>query len=181
MTHENLPPILEYPHSLLSQSCQPVSSRGVELDRLIRQLIEARRAGGGAGLAAPQIGIQQRVAVIDGPAVELGRNEIVLVNPEITASGGRQRGEEGCLSFPGAWARISRPAEVTVRGWDPSGGELSFTATGLAARAVCHEVDHLDGVLLPDRMGPIRRWVFLLRYSLRRWLRHRGKSDTTRF
>jgi len=180
MSHEDLPSILEYPHPALSRSCRPVSSRGVELDRLIRRLIETRRAGGGAGLASPQIGVQQRVAVIDGPAVELGPGEIILVNPEISASRGRQRGDEGCLSFPGAWARVMRPLEVTVRSWNPSGGELSFTAAGLAARAVCHEIDHLDGILLPDRLGPIRRWIFLLRYSVRRWLRHRRGSDQAR-
>lgn len=172
MNHTDLRPILEYPHPALTQRCESVPSRGVELDRLIGQLIETRKAGGGAGLAAPQIGIRQRVAVVDGPAVESGPGEIILVNPEITASAGRQRGDEGCLSFPGTWARVMRPSEVTVRGWDPSGGELSFTATGLAARAVCHEIDHLDGVLLPDRLGPIRRSIFLLRYSVRRWMRH---------
>ncbi len=181
MSHEDLRPILEYPHPALTQWSEPVLSRGVELDRLIRQLIETRRAGGGAGLAAPQIGIRQRVAVIDGPAVELGRDEIILVNPEITASEGRQRGEEGCLSFPGTWARILRPEVVTVRSWNPAGGNLSFTAKGLAARAVCHEIDHLDGVLLPDRLGPLRRLIFLLRYSLRRCLRRRGGSSQDRF
>ena len=102
----------------------------------------------GAGLAAPQVGIVRRVVIVD---VRDEHGVIELVNPEIIASSGSQTGEEGCLSDPGVFCKVTRPNVVTVKAQDRNGNEFTLTGEGLLARALCHETDHLDGVLFTDR------------------------------
>jgi peptide deformylase len=125
-------------------------------DDQLRSFVEEMKAimyaYDGLGLAAPQIGVNRKVAVVGYE----GR-EYVLINPVIVEAKGNQIGEEGCLSFPGLFERVSRPESVTVEFLDEQGQPQTLLATGLLARAVAHEVDHLNGVLLIDKISPLRR------------------------
>jgi Polypeptide deformylase. len=100
----------------------------------------------GVGLAAPQVGILKRIVVID-----VGDGIIELINPEIVWEKGEQDGEEGCLSIPGYTARVKRPSQVKAKGLNRKGEEVEIIGSGLLARALCHEIDHLDGILCIDR------------------------------
>jgi peptide deformylase len=129
----------------------------------VRDLAETMYAAPGVGLAAPQIGVEQRVAVID---IAPGRPESelhVLVNPRIVDSEGREAGEEGCLSIPGLTEKVDRPRKVTVTAQGVDGRPIELAAEGFLARAACHEIDHLDGVLFIDRLTGLRKELALRR------------------
>ena len=164
--------ILVHPHPVLRSPAAPARDAG-ETGRLVRTLWRVCRRHGAAGLAAPQIGVSLRVAVVDGRAVGAPVERIVLIDPELLETAGSVRREEGCLSFPGLYATVRRPRRIAVRTTTPSGNTEILALEGLAARAVCHETDHLDGVLLPDRLGPIGRRLFLLRH----WIRNRRRQS----
>jgi peptide deformylase len=120
-------------------------------------MFESMYAANGVGLAAPQIGIGKRLAVID---VTVGKNpeaKVVLANPEIIHAEGEQREEEGCLSVPGFRGNVARPQYVTVRAQDATGKTFEMNSEGLLARAFCHETDHLDGVLFLKHLGLVKR------------------------
>lgn len=114
---------------------------------LVRDMIETMYAADGVGLAAPQVGILKRVVVID-----VGNGPIVLINPEITESEGCLLDVEGCLSLPGRQGQVERPARVKVRALNLDGEEFVLEGKELLARAICHEVDHLEGILFTDKM-----------------------------
>lgn len=132
---------------VLRQVCAPVKNFDGELAALLDDLKVTVRAEDGAGLAAPQVGVAQRVVVID--LADEGFYE--LVNPVIVAQKGEQTGPEGCLSVKGKQGTVTRPAKVKVEYRDRHGKKHKLTAEGFFARAVCHELDHLDGVLYIDR------------------------------
>jgi len=159
--------IVRYPDPVLSRRAEAALASGAPLAPLVARLWAACRGHEGAGLAAPQLGVSLRVAVVDGAAVGHHEPEIVLIDPEIVETGPAVRGEEGCLSFPGVFATIRRPGTAVVVTRSVHGKPRTLELEGLAARAVLHEIDHLDGVLMPDRMGPLRRRLFLARYALR--------------
>jgi peptide deformylase len=115
--------------------------------RLLDNMADTMRAAEGVGLAAPQIGISKCVVVID-----IGEGLIELINPEITKKEGEEIDAEGCLSIPGIQGNVKRAAKVEVRAWDRTGKTVTYTGTGLLARAFQHEIDHLNGVLFVDRM-----------------------------
>ena len=115
---------------------------------LLSDMAETMYRENGAGLAAPQVGVLKRVIVID-----IGEGLTQLINPVIVDAQGEQTGEEGCLSIPGLWGTVKRPQEVTVTGLDENGKPVCIRGSGLMARALCHETDHLDGVLFIDRAG----------------------------
>jgi peptide deformylase len=120
-------------------------------------MFESMYAANGVGLAAPQIGIGKRLAVID---VTVGKNpeaKIVLANPELTHAEGEQREEEGCLSVPGFRGNVARPQYVTVQAQDATGKTFEMSSEGLLARAFCHEMDHLDGVLFLKHLSLLKR------------------------
>jgi peptide deformylase len=151
------------------------ASRVERIDDLVRELardmLETMYAAPGIGLAAPQIGVPLRVITIDLSVGEDPAQLITLVNPEFLEREGEQRHEEGCLSIPGFGGSPARPARVTVRGLALDGGERVHTATGLLARAFCHEIDHIDGTLFVDRLSPLKRDL------MKRKLRKKAKAD----
>lgn len=131
------------------------------LHQLIDDMIETMYAAPGVGLAAPQIGVLLRVCVIDLSVGKRGGELITLVNPEFVEREGMQLEEEGCLSVPGFNATVPRPSRVVVRGFDREGQPRTIEGTGLLARALQHEIDHLDGVLFLDRLRGIKRDIIV--------------------
>ena len=131
---------------ILLKSCRPVEKFDAKLGVLLDDMAETMNAANGVGLAAPQVGILRRVVTID-----VGEGLIELVNPVITKMSGKQDGQEGCLSFPGDWGMVERPMKVTVRAFDRHGDEFEMTGEGLLARAFCHEIDHLNGIVFTTR------------------------------
>jgi peptide deformylase len=150
-------PIVKYGTPNLHAPSRPVERVDGEIRRLLDDMVETMYAAPGIGLAAPQIDIPLRVIVIDLSVGEDKTQVIKLVNPEIVEKEGEQRHEEGCLSVPGYGGSPVRPARVTVRGLDADGQERVYTATELLARAFCHEIDHIDGLLFVDRLTPLKR------------------------
>jgi peptide deformylase len=128
-----------------------------ELNKLIEDMFESMYAAKGVGLAAPQIGIQQRIAVIDLSVAEDPAQKIVLINPEIIRKEEFQTGEEGCLSLPGFREQVTRPKSVTVRAQNVKGEHFETTGEELLARAFCHEIDHLNGRLYISHVSALKR------------------------
>ena len=150
-------PIVKYGDPVLETPGEPVEKFDDALQALIADMFESMYAANGVGLAAPQIGIGRRLAVID---VSNGKNpeaKIVCANPEITHTEGEQREEEGCLSLPGFRGHVLRPQYVTVRAQDASGKEFEMRGEGLLARAFCHEIDHLNGTLFIAHLSLLKR------------------------
>lgn len=140
--------IVQYGDDVLRKKCRPVTAFDEKLHILLDDMAETLAKAEGAGLAAPQVGILRRVVIVD---VHDGKGVIELINPEIIAADGVQRGGEGCLSLPGEWREVERPNKVTVKAQDRNGNEFTVTGEGLLARAFCHELDHLEGVLFIDK------------------------------
>lgn len=132
---------------VLNKKSRVVEKFDDKLSVLIDDMFETLYKENGVGLAAVQVGILKRVVVID-----IGDGPMELVNPEITFSDGEQREQEGCLSLPGKWGTTVRPMKVTVKAQDRNGKWQVFTGEGLKARAFCHELDHLDGILFTSRV-----------------------------
>jgi peptide deformylase len=156
-------PIVLYPEPVLRRKAAAVESFDSDLANLVRDLTETMYDAPGVGLAAPQLGVERRVAVVDvAPGTPESRLH-VFVNPEIVAATGRETGEEGCLSIPGLTEKVDRPQRITVRALDVAGNRFELEAEGFLARACCHEIDHLDGVLFIDRITGLRRELTLRR------------------
>jgi len=160
-------PILKFGDDALRQKATPVAEVTDEVRKLVLNMLETMYASKGLGLAAEQIGRMECICVIDVPT-DVEKEEcraenatitmpLVLINPEILASEGKQRNEEGCLSFPEINAPITRANQVTVTYLDIKGHRQTATAKGLLARAIQHEVDHLNGILLVDMMSPMQK------------------------
>ncbi len=127
---------------ILIKKCRPVEKFDKKLGLLLDDMAETMHKANGVGLAAPQVGMLRRIVVID-----VGEGVIELVNPEIIAYSGEQEGVEGCLSFPGEWGITKRPQYVKVRAQDRFGNEFTKDGRDLLAKAFCHEIDHLNGVV----------------------------------
>lgn len=152
-----LRPIVRYPAPVLQTPAALVTTFDAELDRLIDDMVDTMYAAPGIGLAAPQIGVSLRVCVIDLTVGRRGGELLVLINPEVISREGLQTEEEGCLSVPGFDATVARPAKAVVKALDRKGTERTIEGTGLLARALQHELDHLDGALFLDRLRGIKR------------------------
>ena len=139
--------IVKLGDEVLRKQSKPMQKFDLRLWLLLRDMAETMYKAEGVGLAAPQVGILRRVVVID-----IGEGLVELVNPEIIAVEGEQAGPEGCLSVPGRQGYVVRPNKVTVRAQDRHGKHFELTGEGFMARALCHEIDHLDGVIYVDKM-----------------------------
>lgn len=138
----------------LRKTCKEVKEVTPRVKMLIEDMFDTMYEAQGVGLAAPQVGILKRIVVID--TYQEGE-KVVLVNPTITKRDGEQTGGEGCLSLPGKIAVVTRPESVTCQAFDENMEPITVEAQGLFARAICHELDHLDGVLYPDVAdGPVQ-------------------------
>ena len=140
--------IVRFGDDTLRRVCRPVENITPAILTLLDDMAETMRAAEGVGLAAPQVGVLRRIAVIE---VEPGQL-IELINPKIIARAGEQEGSEGCLSLPNQYGMVKRPMHVTVRALNRHGEEIQVSGSGLLARAFCHELDHLDGKLFIDEM-----------------------------
>ena len=140
--------IVKMGDEVLRKTCRPVEKITPRIVTLLDDMIETMRDADGCGLAAPQVGILRRIAVVE---VEPGQ-VIELINPKIIAYAGEQNEQEGCLSIPGRWGITKRPMHVTVRATNRHGEEFEVSGSELLARALCHEIDHLDGKLFIDCM-----------------------------
>lgn len=163
--------ILKYPEKVLREKASRVTDCDSKLNRLIDDMIETMYAAPGVGLAANQVGVPKQVAVIDVSARDEKSPLIVLVNPEIVHLEGEIEAEEGCLSVPDYTTVLKRAMKVCVKGIDRDGKPIEIEAEGLLARALQHEIDHLNGVLFIDRMGRIRKEFFKKRYAREKMLR----------
>jgi peptide deformylase len=150
-------PIVRYGDPVLHAPSAPVERIDEQIKSLLSDMVETMYAAPGIGLAAPQVGVPLRLIVIDLSVGEDKTQLIQLVNPEILEKDGEQRHEEGCLSIPGFGGSPARPARVRVRGLDPQGQQRTYEATDLLARAFCHEIDHVEGLVFVDRLSPLKR------------------------
>lgn len=141
--------IVKFGEEILRKKSRPVTNFDERLWTLLDDMAETMKKAEGAGLAAVQVGVLRRVVVID---VRDEHGLIELVNPEIVSTEGTQCGGEGCLSAPNVWEEVERPNVVTVKAQDRNGNEFTITGSALLARAFCHEIDHLDGILFTDHV-----------------------------
>ncbi|HUP24676.1 MAG TPA: peptide deformylase [Thermoanaerobaculia bacterium] len=150
-------PIRLYPDPVLRTRCIEVVSFDAQLERLVTDMVATMHAAPGIGLAASQVGVEQRVAVVDLSVGEDPEQVLVLVNPVLRESDGREDDGEGCLSIPDFTEKVSRASTVLVSARDGRGEAYEVAAQGLLARAIQHEMDHLDGVLFVDYLRGLRR------------------------
>ncbi|MCJ7487362.1 MAG: peptide deformylase [Candidatus Aminicenantes bacterium] len=149
--------ILIIGHPTLIKKAEPVERIDKDIVRLAGDMVETVHAAPGIGLAAPQVGVSQRLIVVDLSVGARKDDLIVLVNPEIVRKEGEVTCEEGCLSVPDIREKVARPYRVTVSGLDLEGQPVEVDAEDLLARVLCHEIDHLDGILFVEKLSPLKR------------------------
>ncbi|KMM38728.1 peptide deformylase [Guptibacillus hwajinpoensis] len=140
--------IVMHPNEVLEVKCKPVDTFDKELHALLDDMFETMYDAEGVGLAAPQIGIDQQIAVVDTREEEA----LELINPEVIKSSGKEVDLEGCLSFPGLFGEVERPFRITLKAHNRFGKEFKLKAEGFFARAIQHEIDHLHGVLFTEKV-----------------------------
>jgi len=150
---------------VLKKKAQPVPEVDEEIRQLARDMIETMYFNKGAGLAAPQVGVSKKVIVYDLEESGSGTEPQVLINPAIVASEGTVRDEEACLSVPELKDMVERKAKITVTGLDLEGREVRIEADGLHSRVLQHEIDHLEGILFVDRVGPLKKKLLLSKWK----------------
>lgn len=133
--------------AVLEKKCREIKEMTPHIRELVDDMLDTMYDAGGVGLAGPQVGVLKRVCVID-----VGEGPIVLINPEILSFDGEQTGDEGCLSLPGKAGQVTRPNHVIVRAFDVDMKERKIEGTELLARALCHEIDHLDGHMYTEKV-----------------------------
>ncbi len=144
--------ILKYPNPILKKVSEPVEVFDDELAKFVKKLFTAMKASDGVGLAAPQVGVLKKIAVI-----EYDEKKYVLINPRVIDQRGLVDEEEGCLSFPGIYAHVQRPEWVKVETFDVNGEKQTYEVSGFTARAFLHEMDHLSGKLFIDYLSNLKR------------------------
>lgn len=156
-----------YPDPILRQKCLPVEKVDGTIDKLIDDMAETMYEAPGVGLAANQVGSPLRIIVVDAQRPDDEHGLIVLLNPEVVSGQGQTISEEGCLSLPDYFSKVKRFNEVVVKGLDRKGNPVEINATGFLAVVLQHEIDHLEGRLFIDRIGPIARDIFKRRWKKR--------------
>jgi len=158
---------------ILREEAAPVEAVDDDLRRLARDMFDTMYHAEGIGLAGPQVGVSRRILVVDVKNDDESRHVHALVNPVVVeASREQDKASEGCLSIPGLEENVTRPVRVTVEALSLDGDPVRIEADGLLARALQHEVDHLDGVLFIDRLSPLKRGILL-----RKWRRNQRTSE----
>ena len=150
-------PVVKYGQTVLEQIAEPIASFDGDLEKLVADMFETMYAASGVGLAAPQIGISKSLCVIDVSAGRDPKQKLVLANPVIVSTDGKQSEEEGCLSLPDFRAHTPRPLRATARAQDLRGSLVTLEGEGLLARAFCHEIDHLNGRLFIQHLSRLKR------------------------
>jgi peptide deformylase len=156
--------ILTFPDPELKKKSQPVTIINDKTRELVQDMAETMYDAPGVGLAAPQIGVHQRIIILDVSTKDEPPGMIVAINPVIVHADGESYEEEGCLSVPKYAANVRRHARIVVRAINLSGEEVTFKADGLLAIAFQHEIDHLDGILFIDHLSPLKRDMFRKKY-----------------
>jgi peptide deformylase len=156
-TPRKIYPIVKYGDPILEKPTAPVKKFDEAFAQLVEEMFASMYAAQGVGLAAPQIGLGIRLAVVDVTAGKNPEGKIVLVNPEIIHAEGEAREEEGCLSIPGFRGYVMRPQFVTVRAQNTAGETFEIRGENLLARAFCHEIDHLNGILFLQHLSMLKR------------------------
>lgn len=149
--------IKEYGEPILREKALPVKEITPEILNLVKDMAETMYTDSGVGLAAPQVGVSKRIILVDEEEDGL----IVLINPVIIKSEGEVVAEEGCLSVPDIYSQVKRSSKVTVKALNENGDPIEITKEGLTARALQHEIDHIDGILFIDRIGRMERQILL--------------------
>lgn len=149
--------VVKYPDPVLSKKGAPVKDFGLKLAQFVEEMFASMYAAHGIGLAAPQIGVSKRITVIDTSFKERPEDRVVLINPEIIEREGKQFEEEGCLSLPEIREKVRRAARVKVRAQNVNGEFFEVEGEELLARAMQHEIDHLDGILFIDHLSGLKR------------------------
>ena len=149
--------IVTYGHPVLEKLAEPVSQIDGKIIDLARDMILTMHATPGIGLAAPQVNVSRRVITVDLSVGENPADLIILVNPELLETEGKEVSEEGCLSVPGIHENVRRPARVRIKGLDLEGKERVLDATGQLARVFCHEIDHINGRLFIEHLSPFKK------------------------
>jgi peptide deformylase len=153
--------VVKYPDPVLAKRGEPVTVFDAALRKLVAEMFESMYAAQGIGLAAPQISISQRITVIDVSFKKNPEEKLVLINPEVVSKEGKQVEEEGCLSLPDIREKVQRAAKVKVKAQNEHGEWFEVEGEELLARALQHEIDHLDGVLFIDRISRLKRELVL--------------------
>lgn len=162
-------PIVKYGQEVLEKAAETITEFDGSLERLVSDMFETMYAASGVGLAAPQIGISKQLAVIDVSNGQDPNAKLVLANPVIISTEGKMVQEEGCLSLPDFRANTARPERATVRYQDIHGQEVTRSGEALLARAFCHEIDHLNGILFIQHLSALKRDS--IRRKVRRMMR----------
>jgi peptide deformylase len=149
----------------LTRTSDPVDGITEEILRLARDMVETVHAAPGVGLAAPQVGVNKRVIVVDLSVGEDRDALYVLINPEIVSKEGESIAEEGCLSVPDIKEKVARPYRVIARGLDLEGRQVEIEGEDLLARALCHEIDHLDGILFVEKLSALKRTLIKKKFK----------------
>jgi peptide deformylase len=156
-----------YPDEVLKKKAETVTDFNEEIRQIVNDMFETMYKRGGVGLAANQVGILKRIVVIDlhSGKENQGKEQIVLINPEIVTLEGEEIKEEGCLSLPGLYKKVKRAAYAKVKAQNLDGEEFTIEGEGLLARAFQHEIDHLNGIVFIDRLSPLQKRLALEKYK----------------
>jgi peptide deformylase len=152
--------ILKYPHPLLKKRCEEVDRIDGVVKKLIRDMTETMYQANGIGLAACQVGVSRRVIVVDVSPIDQEKDFFSIINPEVISEEGEIEHEEGCLSVPDCLEKLKRKEKVLIRGFSPAGKEIEISAEGILAIAIQHEIDHINGVLILDRISRLKREIY---------------------
>lgn len=146
-----------YGSDVLREKCAPVREITPELQTLLDDMVDTMRHASGAGIAAPQVGVPVRALVLDLGARGDEEHLVFCLNPQWVSQEGEMYEEEGCLSIPKIYEKVKRPAKVKIRALDRQGNAFELEGEEFLSKAICHEMDHLDGVLFPDRLSALKR------------------------